>query len=147
MPLFKAKKNNKNLADSFKTKIEGEIYSEEEFRHIIDRERARADRTDHQFSLLVLDLDFTNNNQNKNGFLLQKIISRMRRIDEIGWYDSQRIGIILPYTSERGAQRFAESLCQLFDPSMVHCIFNVYTYVIDKTDLDELNQKFDGRGA
>ena len=47
---------------------------------------------------------------------MQKIISRMRKIDEIGWYDPRRIGIILPYTSERGAQRFAENLCQLMDP-------------------------------
>jgi hypothetical protein len=57
----------------------------------------------------------------------------MRRIDEIGWYDPQRIGIILPYTSERGAQRFAESLGELMDPSLAECIFNVYTYEFDST--------------
>jgi len=140
MQFFKSKKNNKTLADSVKTKIAAKIHPEEEFRSIIDRERARADRTDHQFSLIVFDLGFTNGNQNKNGRLLQKIISRMRRIDEIGWYDPRRIGIILPYTAERGAQRFAENLCQLLDPSLAHCIFNVYTYDLDKTSHDELKQ-------
>ena len=134
MQFFKSKKNNNTLADS------GKIHPEEEFRRIIDRERARADRTDHQFSLIVFDLGFTNGNQNKNGLLLQKIISRMRRIDEIGWYDPRRIGIILPYTAERGAQRFAESLCQLSDPSLANCIFNVYTYDFDRTSHDELKQ-------
>ena len=140
MQLFKSKKNNKTLAHSFKIKIAGAISSEEEFKRIIDRERARADRTDHQFSLIVFDLGFTNGNQNNNGLLLQKIIYRMRRIDEIGWYDPRRIGIILPYTTERGAQRFAESLCQLLDPSLAHCIFNVYTYNFDRTSHDELKQ-------
>jgi PleD family two-component response regulator len=133
MQWFRPKKNNKTLADSLKTKLAGEIYSEEEFRRIIEKERARADRTDHQFSLILLDLGFTNGNHNKNGRQLQKIFSRMRRIDEVGWYDPQRIGIILPYTSERGAQRFAESLCELMDPSLAECIFNVYTYEFDST--------------
>ena len=140
MKLFKSKKNNKMLPHSLKRNVAGAIYSEEEFRRIIDKERARADRTDHQFSLIVLDLGFTNGNQNKNGLLLQKIVSRIRRIDEIGWYAPQRIGIILPYTSERGAQRFTESLCQLFDPSMAHCIFNVYTYDFDRTGTNELTK-------
>ena len=139
MQLFKPRRNNKTSADSFKTKIAGEIYSQEEFRRIIDRERARADRTDHQFSLIVLDLGLTNGNHNSNGLQLQKIFSRMRRIDEIGWYDSRRIGIILPYTSERGAQRFAESICELMDPSMTECIFNVYTYDFDNKGANEAN--------
>ncbi len=140
MQWFRPKKNNKTLADSLKTKLAGEIYSEEEFRRIIEKERARADRTDHQFSLILLDLGFTNGNHNKNGHQLQKIFSRMRRIDEVGWYDPQRIGIILPYTSERGAQRFAESLCELMDPSLAGCIFNVYTYEFDSTGTNDLNQ-------
>ena len=140
MQLFKSKKNNKTFADSLKTKRVYEIYSEEEFRRIIDRERARADRTDHQFSLIVLDLGFTNGNHKTNKLLLQKIFSRIRRIDEIGWYDPKRIGIILPYTSERGAQIFAESLCQLSDPSMEHCIFNVYTYDFDRIGTNELTK-------
>ena len=147
MQWFRPKKNNKTLADSLKTKIAGEIYSEEEFRRIIDKERARADRTDHQFSLILLDLGFTNGNHKKNGRQLQKIFSRMRRIDEVGWYDPQRIGIILPYTSEGGAQRFAESIGELMDLSMAECIFNVYTYNVGRTCPEELNQEFVARGA
>ena len=145
MQLFKPIKNNKTFADSLKTKRVYEIYSEEEFRRIIDRERARADRTDHQFSMVVLDLGFTNGNHKTNKLLLQKIFSRIRRIDEIGWYAPQRIGIILPYTSERGAQRFTESLCELMDPSMAECVFNLYTYGSDRTITNELNQEKIGR--
>ena len=135
MQWFKSKKNNKPLsAEFFKTKIADGIYSEAEFRRIIDRERARADRTDHQFSLVVIDLGISYSNYNTNGLQFQKLFSRTRRIDEIGWYDRQRIGIILPYTSEQGAQKFAESLCEFMDHSMTECVFNVYTYGLDKTE-------------
>ena len=121
MQWFRFNKNNNTLADALRTKLAGEIYSEEDFRRIIDRERARADRTDHQFSLIVLDFGFDNGNHHRNGRLLEKVYSRIRRIDEMGWYDSRRIGIILPYTSERGAQKFAESLCELMDPAAADC--------------------------
>ena len=60
----------------------------------------------------------------------------MRRIDEIGWYDQNRIGVILPYTSAQGAQKFAESLCNLFSPPMGECFLNVYTYDSDQTSLE-----------
>ena len=141
MPLFKPKKNKITIADSLKMKIAGEIYSEEEFRRIIDRERARADRTNHQFSMIVLDLGYTNGNHNAIRLQFQKILSRTRKIDEIGWYDRRRIGILLPYTSERGAQYFAESLCELIDPSDGQCVFNIYTYGSDGTDSSILIQE------
>jgi hypothetical protein len=141
MNWFKAKKDNKPLTESFKTKPADGIYSVAEFRRIIDRERARADRTDHQFSMIVLDLGPNNGNPNSNGQLLRKVYSRLRRIDELGWYDNRRIGIILPYTSEKGAQAFAESLCQLMDPATAECVFNLFTYGAENTGADALNPK------
>jgi GGDEF domain-containing protein len=133
MALFKRSKNNGSFANLNLQKESNGIHSEEEFRSIIERERARADRTDHQFSLIVLDLGFHEGNHNTNRRLLQKVISRMRRIDEIGWYDQNRIGIILPYTSAQGAQKFAESLCNSFGPPMGECFLNVYTYDAGQT--------------
>ena len=147
MKLFKSKKNNKTLPHSLKRNVAGAIYSEEEFRRIIDKERARADRTDHQFSLIVFDLGFTNGNQKANGLEFQKILSRTRRIDEIGWYDRRRIGILLPYTPEWGAQKLAESLAELLDPSKAQCTFNIYTYGSDRTGSDELIQEKIGRSV
>jgi len=120
-------------ADLFKTKIANGISSIAEFRRIIDRERARADRTNHQFSLIILDLGVSNGNHKANRILLQKIISRARKIDELGWYDKQRIGILLPYTSEQGAQKFAESLCEIFKPLTAQCVFKLYIYGSYKT--------------
>ena len=140
MRLFKRKNNNSSLADSLKKKTNGKLFDEDEFRSMIERERARADRADHQFSLIVLDLEFPDENHHTTHHMLQKIFRRMRRIDEIGWYDQNRIGIILPYTSAQGAQKFADSLCNSFSPPMGECFLNVYTYDSDQTGTNELNQ-------
>ena len=136
MALFKRLKNIGFFANLNLQKDSNGIHSEEEFRSIIERERARADRTDHQFSLIVLDLGSSDENHHTTHHMLQKIFRRVRRIDEIGWYDQNRIGVILPYTSAQGAQKFAESLCNSFNPPMGECFLNVYTYDSDQTSLE-----------
>jgi len=132
--LFFKRRNNTSSTDSTKKKTSGKIYYEDEFRSIIERERARADRTDHQFSLIVLDLGSPDENHHRTNHILQKIFRRVRRIDEIGWYGQNRIGIILPYTSAQGAQKFTESLCNSFSLPMEECLLNVYTYDSDQTN-------------
>ena len=133
MALFKRLKNIGSFANLNLKKDSNGIHSEEEFRSIIERERARADRTDHQFSLIVLDLVYPDENHHTTHHMLQKIFRRVRTIDEIGWYDQNRIGVILPYTSAQGAQKFAESLCNSFIPPMGEGLLNVYTYDSDQT--------------
>jgi len=140
MLFFKRGNNNTSLADSLKKKTNAKIYYENEFRSIIERERARADRTDHQFSLIVLDLGSPDENHHATNHILQKIFRRVRRIDEIGLYDQNRIGIILPYTSAQGAQKFTESLCNSFSLPMEECLLNVYTYDSDQTNTAQSNK-------
>ena len=131
MLLFKRRNYNTSSADSLRQKTTGKIYFEDEFRSIIERERARSDRTDHQFSLIVLDLGSPDENHHTNHHMLQKIFRRVRTIDEIGWYDQNHIGIILPYTSAQGAQKFAESLSNSISLPVEECFLNVYTYASD----------------
>ena len=74
MLLFKHNDDNYSLADYFKKKAPGKIYDEDEFRSIIERERARADRTNHQFSLVVLDLGLPDKNHHTTRFILENIL-------------------------------------------------------------------------
>ena len=136
MALFKRLKSIGSFANLNLQKDSNGIHSEDEFRSIIERERARADRTDHQFSLIILDLGSFDGNHHTTHHMLQKILRRVRRIDEIGWYNQNLVGIILPYTSAQGAQKFAESLCNSFSPPINECLFNVYTYESDPTKGD-----------
>jgi hypothetical protein len=108
------------------------IYSEKMFFEVIERERERANRNDHHFSLIVLDLDLSSTDYDTTRFFLEKIIRRVRVIDEIGWYGPKRIGIILPYTDADGAQEFSDSLDNLFDSSMPVSICTIDTYPSDR---------------
>jgi hypothetical protein len=62
------------------------------------------------------------------GILLQALAGRVRRIDEIGWYDDYRIGVILPYTSMQGACKLAECICESMKNISEKPECDVYTY-------------------
>jgi PleD family two-component response regulator len=140
MSFLKRIKNNGFFTNLNLQKGLNSIFSEDEFRSIIERERARADRTDQHFSLIILDLGFPDESHHATHHILQKVFRRVRRIDEIGWYGQNRIGIILPYTSAQGAQKFAESLCSSFSLTTKECLLNIYTYDSDQTNTAQANK-------
>ena len=83
MALFKRLRSIGSFANLNLQKDSNGIHSEDEFRSIIERERARADRTDHQFSLIILDLGSFDGNHHTTHHMLQKILRRVRRIDDL----------------------------------------------------------------
>ncbi len=86
-----------------------------DFRTALMRERARADRNEEEFSVLLLEGDER---------LIEKLTKRMRTIDEIGWFDKRQIGVILPDTSASGAMKVANDIRRM--PSLP--TVTVYTY-------------------
>lgn len=131
MPLFQRRGKNKSVA-ILPREIAGiKIFPEAEFRAILEQERARADRNDHQFSLVVFDIIQPTGKKVGTRRMMQKISGRIRSIDKIGWYDNQRIGIILPYTSGEGATKLAETICDLFGTSTRNPECAVYTYLFE----------------
>ena len=132
MPLFKLTKKSINFVNALTKRESGELYSKEEFKPIIEKERARADRDDHEFSLVIFDMGSSHLKNNTIGHLIRKIKERVRCIDETGWYDDQQIGMILPYTSNKGATKLAENICESLDDSIPQPVCKVYTYPLDK---------------
>ena len=130
MLLFR-NRNHTSAADLHRRELNGNIYSEDEFRGIIEKERARADRTDIHFSLILLDLGSPAENH-ETRHILQRISARMRKIDEIGWYDRNLIGIVLPNTSSQGAHAFIESLSGSGMLPLAKYLLKVYTYDSEK---------------
>ncbi len=131
MSLFQRRENNRSFANLPRKMAGGKIYPEAEFRAILEQERARADRNDHQFSLVVFDIIQPTGKNVGARRMIQKISGRIRSIDKIGWYDNQRIGIILPYTSGEGATKLAETICDLFGTSTRNPECTVYTYLFE----------------
>lgn len=132
MVFFKPTKKSKNFLNALKKRESGELYSKEEFKGIIEKEHARADRNNHELSLVIFDLGASDLKKTNIIPLIGEIRGRIRFVDETGWYDDQRIGMILPYTSNKGATKLAENICESLDGSIPKPVCTVYTYPLDK---------------
>lgn len=104
------------------------VQSQERFRASIIRERQRVDRNQHLLSLLL----FTVGKQSANGVAAQQLAhvlaKRIRSTDEVGWFDSQRIGVILPDTPAGGAYKLADDICEAVTPKASILEYTVHTY-------------------
>ena len=136
MPLFNLTKKSRNLINPLKKKMAEEIYSIEKFKSIIEAERARANRNNHNLSLLFFDMDSSGQEDNTTVHLIRIIKHRIRCVDKVGWYDNQRIGVILPYTSKKGATQLAENICESLNQTVHKPVCTVYTYPNDKLNLN-----------
>ena len=78
--------------------------------------------------MILVDLRSVEGNRSHNLRSLDRIINRIREIDEIGWYDSNHIGILLPYTNGEGAHKLVENLGDALGLKMPNSALIVYTY-------------------
>ena len=104
------------------------LRSAEEFRGILNRERARVNRNGHEFSLVVFDLGNVNHNSAYTRHLVHVLSHRVRATDETGWLDERRIGVALPYTAPEGALKMAHDVCQKISTRALSPKYMVYTY-------------------
>ena len=108
------------------------VCSQEKFQKTLEIERIRVDRNGHEFCLLMIDLEQDGLNKQKVERIIREIVDRVRDIDRIGWYDSSRIGIVLPYTSTKGARILAKDICREADTSGNQLEFSLYSYPLEK---------------
>ena len=104
--------------------------SAEAFQWLLERERARTDRTGVGFSLLV----FSSNSASGLDTLehVAEILRRRLRLPDVaGWMDEQRIASLLPATPACGAWKVAEDVCSELPPGMTAPEPKVYYYPTD----------------
>lgn len=89
------------------------LIGKEAFQRAIAKERYRSDRSNNKYSLLILSLAIKSEEDERIGRAIATIRERIRAIDEIGWYDENQLGIILPFTSMEGADRLADEICTI----------------------------------
>jgi lipopolysaccharide/colanic/teichoic acid biosynthesis glycosyltransferase len=110
------------------------IYSPNEFRLVLERERARADRSGDKFSLVVFDFG---NKKDGNGssltveHLTRILFKRIRLTDTVGWFDERSIGTVLPGTPGEGAWTFINDICKMSAEIASTLAITVYTYPSD----------------
>ncbi len=84
------------------------LLPEDEFHRLLDRERARADRASTAFSLVILD------GTGAPGTTVQAALAilkeRRRLTDDVGWFGSGAVGVLLPETGTAGAQTYLDNI-------------------------------------
>ena len=113
-----------------KTNPLGGIHSSDAFRAMIERERARAERTGHIFSLVIFGF---NHGKANHAALLERLgkvlVQKVRMSDEVGWYDEEKsIGSLLPGTSVEGAWQFIDIIKKKIADVESSLICTVYSY-------------------
>jgi len=101
-----------------------EICSQEEFHDILVREKARADRNGHGFSLVAFE---TQEFEDISSFVAQ-IKQRIRTTDEIGWFDHKTLGVFLYNTPALGAWQFVNNNSEIKEDKLPTCKYSVYSY-------------------
>jgi len=115
--------------------------SESEFRTKLKIERSRTHRNAHEFSLVTFNLKSLQFNKKQTDQMIQKIYYRIRDIDTIGWYDKDRIGVILPYTVAKGANEFAKKILDSIKESQKESSYTLITYPPEKkVNREKLNK-------
>lgn len=109
--------------------VEG-VLSQEAFHALLKHERARADRTNKGFSLIVFGLENAGARASNISKLARLIAIRQRATDEVGWFGDGRLGILLPETTIEGACRLAADIYIIASRKM-RVAWQVYVYPSD----------------
>lgn len=105
-----------------------EFSSVEQMHDILLRERARADRNHHEFSVIALELGKLKRNSDVLMRLHKFLNTRLRRIDEIGWFTREQLGIVLPYTDSVSAAHLANEMRRQFQDVIAGEQVQIYAY-------------------
>ena len=109
------------------------IYKPEAFRNLIEIERSRVLRSERPFSLLLFTVPLNKMNSESINKLIKKITARVRRIDQIGWFDHQHLGVLLPNTPKEGAKVIADEIFTSVKAEQFSIVYETLTY----PDIDE----------
>ncbi|MDW8262481.1 MAG: sugar transferase [Phycisphaerales bacterium] len=104
-----------------------DLYTPRQMAGLLQRERARADRHEREFALVVLRL------RNDAGEwsilrLARVLLDVARTTDEVGRYDDDAVACILPDTDAGGAWFFARRACSMARRRGLDPICTVYAY-------------------
>jgi hypothetical protein len=112
------------------------INSRKDFYKIIERERERSNRNNHQVSLVVFNLDSFPDNGKERKQLINNINKEKRS-------KKHRVGVILPYTSFYGAREFSVRVSRTLNFIMPDSFCHLFTYPLeDKSDDDTESEDY-----
>jgi lipopolysaccharide/colanic/teichoic acid biosynthesis glycosyltransferase len=116
--------------------------SAEDFAHILEIERRRADRSNTAFSLLAFACQTDESLEAVYTCLSAILQRRLRVTDSAGWLDARRVGVVLPDTLPSGAWILGQDICRQFPEHVPAPVCTVMGYPSEGLSGD--SQKTDG---
>jgi len=104
------------------------ILTPEQMNIAIHRESARADRNTGEFALVLFRVRSRERGALSTARLAKTVLNRVRATDDVGWYDDDHLGVLLPDTAATGAWRFADQICALASRKAPRPLLSVYCY-------------------
>jgi lipopolysaccharide/colanic/teichoic acid biosynthesis glycosyltransferase len=105
--------------------------SADQMERLVTREVARAERNGLHFSLAVFRVRRGGRLGLNEKRLALTLLRRARLTDEVGWFDDAHLCAVLPDTCARGAQIFADAVCDLLARKGPRPIAVVYSFPHD----------------
>lgn len=128
MRVSQSKNMLRQINQKWKLREPRNLKSSDYMRFIVEREIARVDRNQHEFSLLVFEVRDSEADCDQTVRLSQILQDRLRFVDEAGWLDEHKIGVILPDTPKKGAEKLARDLLQKLPDVRPISDCTVYSY-------------------
>jgi lipopolysaccharide/colanic/teichoic acid biosynthesis glycosyltransferase len=114
-----------------------DLHSRSNIDAILYRECARCERNGHEFSLIVIGAGGKNAPRQLKR-LAAYLCRRARGTDEVGWFDSQHLCVVLPDTSQEGAVAFVSDYTETANHRGLSPVCNVLGYHGQKHSDNEL---------
>jgi lipopolysaccharide/colanic/teichoic acid biosynthesis glycosyltransferase len=105
-----------------------DILSAQQFQATLKYERARADRGNSHFALILMEPSTSSEDGNEAKRLIKALRQRIRATDRLGLIDRKTIGILMPGTDKKGAVVFATTFEKHYFAEQPPVPYSVYCY-------------------
>src|SRR4051812_35889333 len=126
-----------------RTGANGLILDEKYFRFEMGRERMRVDRNGSLLAVLTIELPADRRTPADFDFLGRLLVRRLRITDTVGYLADQKVGVLLPDTSEAGAWKVASDICSVYPVGHDRPNCEVFVYPQDPTSRRERSPETD----
>jgi lipopolysaccharide/colanic/teichoic acid biosynthesis glycosyltransferase len=107
------------------------LLTREQLFRVLQRERARSDRTSEVFSLVIFAVNSHKSGAETLRQLARILHRRLRLTDDAGLWDQHKIGVVLPATPAAGAWTVVDDVCVCVPAGLPLPLCSVYCYPSD----------------
>jgi lipopolysaccharide/colanic/teichoic acid biosynthesis glycosyltransferase len=134
MGFFQLVKMKRYFARLSKTVAGMGIHPQCDFKKILKRECARADRMGSHLALVRFRAGRSKDGDRLHAGLIDLLKKRIRLTDDLGWLEDHRVGLLLFNTNARNAHRFLSGLKRNGWDILSNFSYDIYVYPQDKSD-------------